>query len=164
MFARNRSFSTAHRVTLPGFTLVEVLLSLSLLGVVLTIIFSVYFYCLLNWEREQEIIDVQDNLRWGLDCIAREVRQTANLYSTSSTDYLQFSGASGQVVEYFIEESTLYRKSASMAKQPVADHITRLDIQYGPRGLVDIVLAGQAKNTVEISFHTQVAIRVIVYD
>lgn len=154
MVFRNRS----------GFTLIEVLLSLTLLGILMVTVLSLYQFNLLEWERDQDVIDVQDNLRTGLDCIAREARQAKNLHSGSSDNCLKFYTSDYQLISYFLEGTSLYRKTGSSVKQPVADNITRLQIQYGTGGLINIVMAGQTENTPEISYSTTVKIRTVSVD
>lgn len=57
-----------------GFTLVELLLSLALLGLVAAAIFTLYYSGVLAWQRSVERIDRQQNARAAMELIDRELR------------------------------------------------------------------------------------------
>lgn len=144
-----------------GFTLIEIILSLSLLGMVIVTVLSLYQFSLINWEREQEMMDLQDNLRTGLNRLAREVRQATVLHPESGPNKIKFYNDHYQPIQYFLEKTTLYRKSGTGVKQPVADNITGLEFKYGSRGLVTIKVTGKTSRTKEISYTTAVRIRTL---
>lgn len=151
-----------------GFTLIETVVSLLILGLLTTAILGLYQYSVVTWREEERTIEVQDNLRTGLDRMTRELREAKGLHAESNGEILKFYNSSGEVITYFLEGTNLYRKKGSDVKQPVAGHITELDFTYRPEGvditgrsLVEIVIKGEMDGTGEITLKTTVRIRVM---
>lgn len=152
MAARDRS----------GFTLIEALISLSILSIVLVTILSIYQFHLVTWKRNEELMEVLDNLRISLDRIGREVRQAKALHPDSDDNKIKFYATGSETIEYFLEGTDIYRKKGNGVKQPVASYITALEFRYGPEGLVAIKITGGTNRTGEISYTTSIRIRTLV--
>ncbi|MCF8009757.1 MAG: prepilin-type N-terminal cleavage/methylation domain-containing protein [Clostridiales bacterium] len=142
-----------------GFTLIEVLASLTILVLLTAAALQVYQHGLLSWKEEEKVLNVQDNLRISMDRMAREIRQARSLDSSSSTSRVIIYDTGNQKIVYSIEDNTLYRKAGSSVKQPVAGSISCLSFEYGPGNLVTITAAGKTKELEEITYTTAVCIR-----
>lgn len=57
-----------------GFTLVELLVAMALMGIVMTAIFNLYLGTERSADTQDRIADVQQNLRFALDQVVRDVR------------------------------------------------------------------------------------------
>lgn len=57
-----------------GFTLVEILVAIALLGVVMTAIFNLYLGTERSADTQDQIADVQQNVRFALDQMVRDIR------------------------------------------------------------------------------------------
>ncbi|WP_442198357.1 prepilin-type N-terminal cleavage/methylation domain-containing protein [Senegalia sp. (in: firmicutes)] len=62
-----------------GFTLIELLLALGLLGIVSTVIFSIFISNINNFERNQKRIEVQQNMRTAVEFISREAMESKGI-------------------------------------------------------------------------------------
>ncbi|MTI84182.1 MAG: prepilin-type N-terminal cleavage/methylation domain-containing protein [Firmicutes bacterium] len=142
-----------------GFTLIEILLSLSLLGLFLVTILSIYQINVLTLGNELELMEMQDSLSVALNRMSREVRQAKELHPDSNASSIKIISFDTETIEYSLEGNTLYRKKGHAVKQPVADKVHTLGFLYGPQGLVEIKVTGKNHGSKEISYTTSVRMR-----
>lgn len=64
----------ARRDAQTGFTLVELLVAMALMGIVMTAIFNLYLGTERNADTQDRIADVQQNIRFAMDQVVRDVR------------------------------------------------------------------------------------------
>jgi prepilin-type N-terminal cleavage/methylation domain-containing protein len=62
-----------------GFTLVEILIAIGILGIVMAAVYSVYFTNQRSAYTQEEVVDVQQNLRMALERISADVRMAGML-------------------------------------------------------------------------------------
>ncbi|WP_130807155.1 PilW family protein [Senegalia massiliensis] len=62
-----------------GFTLIELLLVLGIIGIVSTMVFSIFITNIKNFERNQKKIEVQQNMRTAVEFMSREVIETKGI-------------------------------------------------------------------------------------
>ncbi|CAG0941327.1 PilW family protein [Geobacter sp.] len=62
-----------------GFTLVELLVVMGIFGVIMGAVYSVYLTHLRNAYSQEELVDVQQNLRTAMDVITRDLRMAGTL-------------------------------------------------------------------------------------
>ena len=74
-----------------GFTLVEALVSIGLVSLIITAIFSVLSIADLSWQTDTNLLELQQHVRMTMDSIAKEVRNSVpgTIYS-SVPEYLTF--------------------------------------------------------------------------
>ncbi len=142
-----------------GFTLIEILLSLSLLGLFLVTILSIYQINVITLGKELELMEIQDSLSIALNRMSREVRQAKELHPDSNASSIKIVGFDTEIIEYSLKGNTLYRKKGHAVKQPVADKVHALLFLYGSQGLVKIKVTGKYHGSNEISYTTSVRMR-----
>jgi prepilin-type N-terminal cleavage/methylation domain-containing protein len=73
--------------TLPenrGFTLIEILITMAIMGVVLSAVYSVYLTHQKSAYTQEEVVEVQQNLRIAMDSISKDVRMAGMLVPSSA--------------------------------------------------------------------------------
>jgi type II secretory pathway pseudopilin PulG len=73
-----------------GFTLIEIVIALTLFIIILGGVSAILFSGLDSWTRGEEQIDVVQNMRIGLDKMVREIREAVDITSSGDT-YIQFT-------------------------------------------------------------------------
>lgn len=68
-----------------GFTLIELLLALGILGIVSTVIFSIFITNTNNFERNQKRIEVQQNMRTTVEFMSREAMISKGIYQINGS-------------------------------------------------------------------------------
>ena len=128
------------RQTNRGFTLMELLVSITLMGLVAVAIHSGFHLTLSSWERSEKALQRQRTLQFVLDLITRQVGSMVSFYSRqhldgTAIDVLLFQGsaqgmrfvssfssearmAAGlRLVEYFVEDSPTGEGKALMMNE-----------------------------------------------
>lgn len=81
-----------------GFTLVEMLVSVSILAVIMAGMFSFLWGASMHWNTAQNSAEVTENARIGLNRMTRELKQASNV-TTAQTDEVTFTVDFGNGVE-----------------------------------------------------------------
>jgi type II secretory pathway component PulJ len=84
-----------------GFTLLETAVSLCIFSLVMTIIFTVFTQGIVIWNRQEDRIDVEENLRMVMDRMVREIREASAVSSESSV-----SSSSKDVLKLTVQENS----------------------------------------------------------
>ncbi len=85
-----------------GFTLLEILISLALSGIIITGIFSAYIYQLKLYKKEKLMIDMQQNIRAGMHFMETELRLTGHdpLKSIYNSTNLSIKSACNESIHF----------------------------------------------------------------
>jgi len=96
-----------------GFTLVEVLLSTAIVGMLLASVAAAFHASLLSYDENEEIAAVTQSARWALNRIVGDVRTAAALEATSSRITIIPPGDSGlDEIEYeYVDDVLYYRRT-----------------------------------------------------
>jgi len=112
-----------------GFTLVEILIAISISVVIGWAMISVLKVADVVWNQGEGLIDLQQQARQAMDGMIREARQSkaADMVVSGAGSRVDFSipSASG-IISYFLEVNDLTREHPSGAKQKVAANINSL--------------------------------------
>ena len=92
-----------------GFTLIELLVSIGIFGLVLTVIFGVSGIVLLAQRRIIAAKNVEDNLRFALESMSREIRTGTGFLSGAGT--ISFTNARAQSVIYQLNNKAIEKSS-----------------------------------------------------
>jgi prepilin-type N-terminal cleavage/methylation domain-containing protein len=76
-----------------GFTLIEVLIVIAILGVIMGAVYSVYLTHQKSAYTQEEVVEVQQNLRIAMDAITRDVRMAGMLVPSTNTPLAAASAA-----------------------------------------------------------------------
>ncbi|MGQ9755742.1 MAG: PilW family protein [Desulfotomaculales bacterium] len=160
------------RVGERGFTLVEVVVALLIFSLVVGAALAVYQQAMLSWHREEARVDVQENLRIGLDRMSRELRAAVALYEANNNS-VRFKSADGKTVQYYHRaDLEQLMREVDGGHNPVASYVTALRLAYygadynptqntGTIRLVRITLTGRKGNGPEVTMTTSVRIRTL---
>ncbi|KKQ98882.1 MAG: hypothetical protein UT24_C0032G0012 [Candidatus Woesebacteria bacterium GW2011_GWB1_39_12] len=98
------------RKTRPGFTLVELMITFTIFGILTGVITGV----LLNVFRSHLFVfnslNSQANLRFLLETMTREIKEGNNLSFNQGTKTISFTNKDGQDVAYYLENSAISRR------------------------------------------------------
>lgn len=83
-----------------GFTLIEILVSMSILTVVMAAIFTFLWGASSYWRTGQNTADVTENARMGLNRMTRELQQASTVLTTSQISFLVDFGTGAETVTY----------------------------------------------------------------
>ncbi|MGB9700319.1 MAG: prepilin-type N-terminal cleavage/methylation domain-containing protein [Thermodesulfobacteriota bacterium] len=99
-----------------GFTLVEVMVTLTILGFVLLIIFGVFRLALSSWHKGEEIQEIDQQIRTVEQYLFRQIK-SAQPYKVKSSkaegDYLFFEGTA-QMLKFISTYSLRYKRSEGL--------------------------------------------------
>jgi prepilin-type N-terminal cleavage/methylation domain-containing protein len=119
-----------------GFTLIEILVGIAILGVLLSAIYSLFINANKSQISQELEVEMQQNARSSLDFIVREIKNMNSLNcieNTSTTcattgDKIQFTSMNDANTRIFSWDSSdnILRFSQTGDRQPLADNITAI--------------------------------------
>jgi len=129
-----------------GFTLVELMVVVALSTIIIVAIYSAYIIQQRTYYSQDQVIEMQQNIRSGLDMMAREIRMAgydptdsnnfsitaASNNSITFTMDLDEDGATGgtnETITYTLSGTNLTRNNGG-GDQPVAENIERIEFFY----------------------------------
>ncbi|MDI6709562.1 MAG: prepilin-type N-terminal cleavage/methylation domain-containing protein [Bacillota bacterium] len=165
-----------------GFTLVETLLSLSILVIVLLGILGFYDQGYLYWSQADEKYDLQENLAAAVEDITKNLRQAAGVTEAADGTTLVYqvdidsNGTPDETHRYVLGSDAVLRweKVGGSTSEEIAGHIKTLAFTYYVGGntpvaspgshapevtRIDVRLTGKA-GTYETTVETSVTLRV----
>jgi len=155
-----------------GSSLVGLLVAMFIMLIVLGTANSLFAFgvrtCQLNLDR----LEVQENLRIGIDRVSREVRQAAEITSidNSGRGRLTFKAPDGNVISYRIGISgdseavqQLIRAKNGFGNNPVARYITRIYIEPQNTGsdvrVIHLTIIGEKGDSGTMDVSTTITLR-----
>ncbi|MEL7567492.1 MAG: prepilin-type N-terminal cleavage/methylation domain-containing protein [Dehalobacterium sp.] len=150
-----------------GFTLLEVVIAMSLLSIVLLAGNQLLFSGLKSWIHGEEQIDVVQNMRVGMDLMTREIRSATGV-KTANSNYIIITMTKTDLstvdvcYQYDSINKELERKEGSSSPQPVSSRISGVTFSYdsgNPIKWVDITMKGQRKDGHETTIKSKVTLR-----
>ncbi|MDN5346867.1 MAG: hypothetical protein PWP65_431 [Clostridia bacterium] len=163
-----------------GFTLVEVVVAVLIFSLLVGAALALYHQAVLSWRREEARVDVQENLRIGLDRMSRELKTALRLVEAQEgrlgfiIEAKDDAGNTVQKTVYYYRDSArgqLMRK-VDGGQNPLASYVTVLRLVYYDAGdnptqnldsirRVEITLTGRKGNGPEVTMTTSVRIRAL---
>jgi len=150
-----------------GFTLLEVVIAMTLLSIVLLAGNQLLFSGLKSWIHGEEQIDVVQNMRTGMDFMTREIR-SAKEVKTADSKYIVITMTKTDLstvdvrYQYDSIDKELERKEGSSSPQPVSSRISDVTFSYdsgNPIKWVGITMKGKRKDGHEISIKSKATLR-----
>ncbi|MGB9868281.1 MAG: PilW family protein [Bacillota bacterium] len=111
-----------------GFTLVEVVIALSIFSLVFGAAMTLYQQTVTSWHKENARTDVQENLRLGLESMSRDLRSAVGFFQAGSSS-VKFALGDGNIVQYYLEGSRLVRQVGGVPT-PIANLVVTLTFSY----------------------------------
>lgn len=133
---------------------------------------ALYQQATLSWHREEARVDVQENLRIGLDRMSRELRAAVELYEANNNS-VRFRSADGKTVRYYYRADVgQLMREVDLGHNPVASYVTALRLAYYDADnnptqnlenirRVEITLTGRKSGGPEVTMTTSVKIRTL---
>lgn len=162
-----------------GLTLIEIVISMVLFGILLTPAFALFSSGLKSWTHGTEQIDVVQNMRFTMDCMTSEIRQTVKdpapvLPATGTTAstisfYIPKIDAAGKFIgtakisyQYDTGDKELERKEEPGSYQPVASKIKSVTFEYNElMSTLEITLVGMRQDGHEIIMTSSIVLRAV---
>ena len=149
-----------------GFTLVEIMVAMTIFAFVLTGILLLYVNGYRSYAGTSRRIEVQENLRYALSWMARDIRQASSVQVLGSDSIcLNIPGREPITYQYdgFHQEVETTRSAVDTPK-PIASNVTALVFvpQSTPDGRirsVTITITGERWDTGPITMRTRVYLR-----
>lgn len=119
-----------------GFTLIELIVAIGIFGLVVVMTVSIFVSALISQRRIISLRNIEDNVRFVLESMAREIRTGKNF--SGSVNSLSFTNAKGESIMYRLNNKTIEKSS---------DGGANYSIVTGPEVTVDYLnfyLLGQA--------------------
>jgi len=92
-----------------GLTLIELIVAVGIFGLVVSIVFGVFSLALTSQRRIIALKNVEDNARFAVELMAREIRTGKNF--SGGVGSLSFANAKGEVVTYRLNSSVVEKSS-----------------------------------------------------
>lgn len=169
-----------------GFTLVEVVVALSVFSLVLGAALTLYQQAVISWRKDERKVDVQENLRFALEKMSRDIRSAKIVIEAGSSKLGLVVNREGvgseeseDIVYYYLdsEKGCLVREQGQDV-QPVASYVTGFELEYyGKQNenlggqlsgeelekvrRIKITLKGEKGNSPEVEITTSVRIRAL---
>ncbi len=139
------------RVSLPnkGFTLTEVIISMSLLSLLTLVLYATLDSTVKAWHLSDTRVELEQNLRIGLDWMVMEMREATSYSSDqpvispantqSNTNFMEFTkpsqpfnpdSPSVQTTRYYLNNNNLIRTVNGSDPQVIANNITNVQIAH----------------------------------
>ena len=156
-----------------GFTLVELMVAMLIFCCLLVWLNGFFLSGIAMWHRNQDRVEVLENLRIGINRVAREIRQAQSFPFESGTPVpqgkLSFTSIDGINITYYCAVSTdaehayqLIRKTGGAAN-PVARYIKELIVDppdYNEHTrMIDLTLIGEKGKSGDVRVSTRVSLR-----
>jgi prepilin-type N-terminal cleavage/methylation domain-containing protein len=136
-----------------GFTIIELLISITIFSFIIIAIYAVFDLGNLSWNQQQVAVELQQNVRAAIDGITREIRHSD--YSeimitdidSDGNNEIQFSHpGSNDEIYYYLQGNQIIREHppGNNAKV-IANYITDLGCSLSG-GLITIYIKGQKQD------------------
>ncbi len=105
MFIKNKNNLNKER----GLTLIELVVATGIFGLVVTIVFGIFILATISQRRIIALRNVEDNVRFTLESMAREIRTGKNF--GGNVNSLSFTNTKGESVIYRFNNSLIEKSS-----------------------------------------------------
>ena len=105
-----------------GFTMVELIVAIAIFSIVITIVVSLFMTALKGYRKNLALQNVQDNARFIVDFIAKELRMATINSGTSNS--LNITRSDGTAVTYLLSSNNLTRTAGGTSGPINSDEVT----------------------------------------
>lgn len=144
-----------------GFTLLETMIALTISSIIVTSVIMVYANVYLSYAKNNQKIEVQENLRFALNKMASEIRQAKKINSVTATT-IEYSPAAGNLVYGYRYDSAgmEIEENKSGVLLPLASNISSINFHYDSNNrIVTITVRGEKLFSGVIEMNTRVQLR-----
>jgi len=139
-----------------GMTLIELIVSLGIMVMVLSAVFSFYSAGMKSWLISENQMEVLQNARIALEWISRDLK-VASEYEILSRQEISITSYQGKIIyEHDDKEKQLIMKKNSDI-MPVADYIVDLRFEEDSSGAIVIIELTAESNSYEVKLSTKIA-------
>jgi len=143
-----------------GFTLIEVMVALTVFALVATGVLWIYVNGYISYAKNNQKIEVQENLRIALNKMSRGIRQATvciDVYDkvkdgkpATSGPMIKFGDLDGKIIQYSYDKTDReveVKRGTEGSPEPIASCIENLEFQYDKiKKVVTIIIKGKPKN------------------
>ncbi len=130
-----------------GLTLIELIVAFGIFGLVIGMVFGVFGLAITSQRRIIALKNVNDNVRFAIESMAREIRTGKNF--SKGADSLSFTNAKSEVVIYRLNGSTVEKSSGGGAYSAVTGSETTIDyLRFnldGPQPRITITMGATSR-------------------
>ncbi|MBM3251331.1 MAG: prepilin-type N-terminal cleavage/methylation domain-containing protein, partial [Candidatus Omnitrophica bacterium] len=132
--------------SLKGFTLIEILIVLTIFSVVALSLYSTFFSGTSVWRRSEDLNRIYQEARWSLDTIANELRNAVILdYSNIYPDFVVFEGGSDKISFLGITDDGIKKISYFLENENSGHVLKRREIAF-----IDSLLGLESEKSTEV--------------
>ncbi|GAW94137.1 prepilin-type N-terminal cleavage/methylation domain-containing protein [Calderihabitans maritimus] len=155
-----------------GFTLVEVILTSVIIGLLLGGVYTLLSGGMRSWQVSEGRIDVQQNVRIAVSRIVREIREARQVHEDSDAANLFLVDREGRIIWYYLHSSGDLRRAVKEygglnfgGHNPVASNLKEVSFSYNrtpieESTLVTVRVTGVDSRGKEFTLYTQARLRV----
>lgn len=92
-----------------GLTMIELIVAIGIFGLVISVVISIFVLAVINQRRIITVRNVNDNMRFAIEAMSREIRTGKNFNSEAGR--LSFVNARGESVAYRLASNKIERSS-----------------------------------------------------
>ena len=155
-----------------GFTLFETLVAVTMTALIITTVIGIFLSTLVGERRVSQLKTVEDNARYGMETMSRELRMSLAIYSDEAgecDDELDFINANGESQRYSLSNGQLI-KTITGVSEPITSQkvkVNELDFCVNdfvgkdaqPRVTILITIESVKDSLVKIFLQTTVSLR-----
>jgi len=119
-----------------GLTLIELIVAIGIFGLVISMVFGIFGLAIVSQRRIIALRNVEDNIRFAIESMAREIRTGKNFSSGAGS--LSFTNAKGEAIVYRLNGNIVEKSSDGGASYSVVTG-SETNINY-----LNFYLRGQA--------------------
>ncbi|HHX22504.1 MAG TPA: prepilin-type cleavage/methylation domain-containing protein [Thermoanaerobacterales bacterium] len=125
-----------------GFTLIELVLSLGLLGLIITTTFTLYGIGMKTLEHEDNRLFLLQNTRQAVLWLSTSIKQAKNVHVISSRK-IETTTSRGEIITYYFENGILYRRK-NAGTNPIAELSDLRFYQPEGKSFIEIVFSSNS--------------------
>ncbi len=120
-----------------GFTLIEIVVATGIFGLVVIMIGSIFMVSFFGHRRILALQNLQDNLRFSIEAMAREIR-VGTSFSAISQSSISFTSGTGKAIVYRLNNNAIERSDDGGANfLPMTDSSIKVTIlNFNPVGIL----------------------------
>ncbi len=159
-----------------GFTIIEVIISITILGLVMAAVGGLLDSGLRDWGKGEVKVEAQQNLRLAMERITRDIRLASEVTSNSDDEKIELKLPGNKIIKYYLVTQSLWgpggltgkvleRKEDSKQAEPVASYLKLVEFSYEPNGTyrdcekVNVLLRTELPSGELIEINTGIALR-----
>lgn len=132
-----------------GFTLIELTVSIGLIGVILLSVFNFYSTGQKAYRKSQDQLYVQQNARQAILWLSNSIKQAKRVDIVSKSE-IRITTGNGEEIDFYLKEGVLYRRK-NHGVNPIADVESLKFIQSNDKTIAVVLSTEGEYDRIEIT-------------